>query len=132
MKKVILYLLAINIFLCYGGVCDLCHSIAEEQDTTADCHSMGQMESESVESDKAIIPIDKDLISANEGDSLCQYFLPTKSFKITKDISTELVLTSLNYSEQNNYKYVFNKYNLRIPDKTSSPELFIKNSSFLI
>ena len=46
---------------------------------------MGQMEDESV-TENTSIPNDKDLISESEGDSLCQYFLPGKSFNIDKEV----------------------------------------------
>jgi hypothetical protein len=131
MKNVILYLLAINIFLCYGGICDLCHDVISQGNSESTCHSMGGMEHETVKADTGIAK-DKILVSTSDNNSLCQYFLVTKSFKVSNDIYDGIALVNPDYTKQDNYKYIFDKSTFNIPDKGNFPKLFLKHSSFII
>lgn len=131
MKRFIAFLLALNIFLCYGGLCDLCHEAIASENTNSDCHSMGQMENETAKADNPL-PNDKYSVSEYEVDSLCQYFLVSKSFKLSNDIYDGIAIVNPIYLKQNNYNYIFDKSGLKIPDRALPTELFIKNSSYLI
>ncbi|HSG30480.1 MAG TPA: hypothetical protein VLB82_02935 [Thermodesulfobacteriota bacterium] len=129
MKKVLSFFLALNIFLCYGGLCDLCHALGPEPDTAADCHSMGAMQMEQSTIDTSL---DFQISSIEENISLCQYFLLSKSFEIEDNLYDGEIFTELFISQTNNYNYIFEKSSFKIPDRAIPTELFIKNSSYLI
>ena len=46
MRRVLLYLLTINIFLCYGGLGNFCHDVSAQENSKSTCHSMEIIESE--------------------------------------------------------------------------------------
>ncbi|NIT13639.1 MAG: hypothetical protein GTN99_05185 [Candidatus Dadabacteria bacterium] len=134
MKKFLLYLLAANIFLCYGGVCNFYGDAFSEETSKSTCHSMGDMEAESTDTESADITLakDKSLLSTSESSSCCQDFFPSKTFKIDQKIYETLALVNIDYSVNSNFKPIFEKSSLKIHDKGSSPKLYLKNSSFLI
>lgn len=130
MKKFISYLLALNIFLCYGGLGNFCHDVSAQENSKSSCHSMKVMENEQ-------IPINNDsdnetILSVDSSGSMCQYFIVSKALEIDSDFSSDIYILNQSFSEQNNYKYILDKYSLKIPGRESLTKLFLKNSSFLI
>ena len=131
MKKIISCFLAINIFLCYGGVCNLfASSDAIDSSPKSSCHSMKNMENEQIPANND--SDNKAISSADSSGTMCQYFIGSKVFEIDQDFSYDVSIVNLSFSEQNKYKLIFNKSSLKIPDKGNFPKLFLKNSSFLI
>ncbi len=132
MKKIISYLLALNIFLCYGGICNLYASgYAADSSQQSSCHSMKVMENERIltnnDSDNETI------LSVDSNGSMCQYFIVFKALvEIDSDFSSDIYILNQSFSEQNNYKYILDKFSLKIHDRESLTKLFLKNSSFLI
>jgi len=130
MKRIISHLLILNIFLCYGGLGNFCHDVSAQENSKSSCHSMKVMENEQIPANN---DSNKNTISSlGSSDSMCQYFIVSKALEIDSDFSSDIYILSQNFSEQNNYKYLLDKFSLKIPDKESSPKLFLKNSSFLI
>ena len=131
MKKIISYLLALNIFFCYGGICNLYASgHASDSSQQSSCHSMKVMENEQISANK-----DSDnetILSVDSNGSMCQYFIVSKALEIDSDFSSDIYILNQSFSEQNNYKYILDKYSLKITDRESLTKLFLKNSSFLI
>jgi len=132
MKRIISYLLALNIFLCYGGVCNLYASgYAMDSSQQSSCHSMKVMENEQIPANS-----DSDnetILSVDSSGSMCQYFIVSKALvEIDSDFSSDIYILNQSFSEQNSYKNILDKFSLKIPDKVSCPKLFLKNSSFLI
>jgi len=130
MKKIISYLLALNIFLCYGGLGNFCHDASAQENSKSSCHSMKVMENERIltnnDSDNETI------LSVDSSGSMCQYFIVFKALEIDSDFSSDIYILNQSFSEQNNYKYILDKFSLKIPDRESLTKLFLKNSSFLI
>jgi len=130
MKKIISYLLALNIFLCYGGLGNFCHDVSAQENSKSSCHSMKVMENERIltnnDSDNETI------LSVDSGGSMCQYFIVSKALEIDSDFSSDIYILNQSFSEQNNYKYILDKFSLKIHDRESLTKLFLKNSSFLI
>ncbi len=130
MKKIISYLLILNIFLCYGGLGNFCHDVSAQENSKSSCHSMKVMENEQIPTNN---DSDNNSISSlGSSESMCQYFIVSKALEINPYFSYDISIFHQNYSEQNNYKYLLDQFSLKIPDKGSSPKLFLKNSSFLI
>ena len=130
MKRIISRLLILNIFLCYGGLGNFCHDVSAQENSKSSCHSMKVMENEQ-------IPINNDsdnetILSVDSSGSMCQYFIVSKALEIDSDFSSDIYILNQSFSEQNNYKYILDKYSLKIPDRESLTKLFLKNSSFLI
>jgi hypothetical protein len=122
--------LILNIFLCYGGLGNFCHDVSAQENSKRSCHSMKVMENEQ-------IPANSDsnkysISSLGSSESMCQYFIVSNALEIDSDFSSDIYILNQSFSEQNNYKYILDKFSLKIPDKGSSPKLFLKNSSFLI
>ena len=130
MKKALLYLLTINIFLCYGGLGNFCHDVRSQENSKSTCHSMKIMESEKMPANNNLD--NKTILSVSSSESMCQYFIVSKAFEIDSDFSYDISIFNQSFSEQNNYKYILDKFSLKIPDKESLTKLFLKNSSFLI
>ena len=130
MKRIISHLLILNIFLCYGGLGNFCHDVSAQENSKSSCHSMKVMENEQIPANK---DSDNDTILSVDGSgSMCQYFIVSKALEIDSDFSSDIYILNKNFSEQNYYKHILDKYSLKIPDRESSPKLFLKNSSFLI
>ncbi len=130
MKKIISYLLTLNIFLCYGGLGNFCHDVSAQENSKSTCHSMEIIESEQMPSNN-----DWDnntILSVDSSGSMCQYFIVSKALEIGSDFSSDIYILNQNFSQQNNYKHILDKYSLKIPDRESLTKLFLKNSSFLI
>lgn len=130
MRKALLYLLTISIFLCYGGLGNFCHDVSAQENSKSTCHSMEIIESEQM-------PTNSDwdnntILSVDSSGSMCQYFIVSKALEIDSDFSSDIYILNQNFSQQNYYKHILDKYSLKIPDRESSPKLFLKNSSFLI
>jgi len=131
MKKLISYLLALNIFLCYGGICNLYASgYAMDSSRQSSCHSMKVMENEQIPANND--SDNKTILSVDSSGSMCQYFIVSKALEIDSDFSSDIYILNQSFTEQNNYKYILDKFSLKIPDKGSLIKLFLRNSSFLI
>jgi len=130
MKKIISYLLTLNIFLCYGGLGNFCHDVSAQENSKSSCHSMKVMENEQIPTNN---DSNKNTISSlGSSESMCQYFIVSKALEIDSDFSSDIYILSQNFSQQNNYKHILDKFSLKILDRESSTKLFLKNSSFLI
>jgi len=130
MKKALLYLLTISIFLCYGGLGNFCHDVTAQENSKSSCHSMKVMENEQIAANK---DLDNDtILSVDSSGSMCQYFIVSKALEIDSEFSSDIYILNQNFSQQNYYKHILDKYSLKIPDIESLTKLFLKNSSFLI
>jgi len=130
MKRIISHLLILNIFLCYGGLGNFCHDVSAQENSKSTCHSMEIIESEQMPTNS---DSNKNSISSlGSSESMCQYFIVSKALEIDSDFSSDIYILNQSFSEQNNYKYILDKFSLKIPDRESSTKLFLKNSSFLI
>jgi len=130
MKRALLYLLTISIFLCYGGLGNFCHDVTAQENSKSSCHSMKVIENEQIPANN-----DSDnetILSVDSSGSMCQYFIVSKALEIDSDFSSDIYILNQNFLQQNYYKYILNKYSLKIPDRESLTKLFLKNSSFLI
>jgi len=136
MNKVLSYLLALNIFLCYGGVCNLCHAApadsAANKEITAGCHSMAGMKHEDTVKSKDKSDGTNNFSQVQDSSSLCQYFIPSGTFKISKDIDHGFYISTPLVNDHDRYNFILDKSSLKIPDRASPKELYIKHSSFLI
>jgi len=130
MKKIILYLLAINVFLCYTGIFNFCNSsYSQEGKSQNNCHSVSHFKNNSND----IKTQTAHNLESSEGlNSSCQYFLVSKSLDINPNINNYIYHSKINLSEYFYSKYIFEKYNLKIPEKEYLPGLFLNNSSFLL
>jgi len=130
MKRIISHLLILNIFLCYGGLGNFCHDVSAQENTKSSCHSMKIMENEQIPTNN---DSNKNFVSSlGSSESMCQYFIVSKALEIDSDFSSDIYILNQSFSEQNNYKYILDKFSLKIPDRESLTKLFLKNSSFLI
>lgn len=130
MRKALLYLLTISIFLCYGGLGNFCHDVSAQENSKSSCHSMKVMENEQIPASNDSDNETK--LSVDSSGSMCQYFIVSKALEIDSDFSSDIYILNQNFSQQNYYKHILDKYSLKIPDRESLTKLFLKNSSFLI
>jgi len=130
MKRIISHLLILNIFLCYGGLGNYCHDVSAQENSKSSCHSMKVMENEQIPASNDSDNETK--LSVDSGGSMCQYFIVSKALEIDSDFSSDIYILNQNFSQQNYYKHILDKYSLKIPDRESLTKLFLKNSSFLI
>lgn len=136
MNKVLSYLLALNIFLCYGGICNLCHAAPPDstvnKEMKANCHSMAGMKHETTAQSKDKSDSSYNFSQAQDSSTLCQYFIPSDTSKISKDIDHGYYISNPFAKDHDNYNFIFDKSSPKIPDRASPTELYIKHSSFLI
>lgn len=130
MKRIISHLLILNIFLCYGGLGNFCHDVSAQENSKSSCHSMKVMENKQIPASNNSDNETK--LSVDSSGSMCQYFIVSKVLEIDSDFSSDIYILNQNFSQQNYYKHILDKYSLKIPDRESLTKLFLKNSSFLI